>query len=122
MARSCGVCVHPSGRYHEQSFACASAQTGRAARISCRPNVDAGSFLRRSVHWFRSAAIGTQGWAVVCAGIHMSDIPASLFHPWKKRELLSVASLTRKDCLDFLRIGRRSDRYEDHDLSTAEGQ
>ena len=46
-----------------------------------------------------------KGGRVVCAGIHMSDIPgfpyASL---WEERELLSVANLTRKDGLDFLHI------------------
>jgi propanol-preferring alcohol dehydrogenase len=44
-----------------------------------------------------------KGGRVVCAGIHMSDIPtfpyASL---WEDRELLSVANLTRQDGLDFL--------------------
>ena len=44
-----------------------------------------------------------KGGRVVCAGIHMSDIPgfpyASL---WDQRQLLSVANLTRQDGLDFL--------------------
>ncbi|MBC7483568.1 MAG: zinc-dependent alcohol dehydrogenase family protein [Rhizobacter sp.] len=44
-----------------------------------------------------------KGGRVVCAGIHMSDIPgfpyASL---WEERQLLSVANLTRRDGLDFL--------------------
>jgi len=44
-----------------------------------------------------------KGGRVVCAGIHMSDIPgfpyASL---WEERQLLSVANLTRQDGLDFL--------------------
>lgn len=42
---------------------------------------------------------------VVCAGIHMSDIP---FFPyeilWEERQLKSVANLTRKDGDDFLKI------------------
>jgi len=45
------------------------------------------------------------GGRVVCAGIHVSDIPAfpySLLS--EERELLSVANLTRKDGLDFLRL------------------
>ena len=44
-----------------------------------------------------------KGGRVVCAGIHMSDIPSfpySLF--WEERQLLSVANLTRQDGLDFL--------------------
>jgi propanol-preferring alcohol dehydrogenase len=44
-----------------------------------------------------------KGGRVVCAGIHMSDIPS--FHYrllWEERELVSVANLTRKDGIDFL--------------------
>ena len=45
-----------------------------------------------------------KGGRVVCAGIHMSDIPCFPYHLlWEERELLSVANLTRKDGLDFLR-------------------
>jgi propanol-preferring alcohol dehydrogenase len=46
-----------------------------------------------------------KGGRVVCAGIHMSDIPTFPYSIlWDERELLSVANLTRKDGLDFLRI------------------
>ncbi len=46
-----------------------------------------------------------KGGRVVCAGIHMSDIPAFPYSIlWEERELLSVANLTRKDGVDFLRI------------------
>jgi len=46
-----------------------------------------------------------KGGRVVCAGIHMSDIPAFPYSIlWEERELLSVANLTRRDGLDFLRI------------------
>jgi propanol-preferring alcohol dehydrogenase len=42
---------------------------------------------------------------VVCAGIHMSDIPTFPYHLlWEERQLLSVANLTRQDGLDFLRL------------------
>ncbi len=44
-----------------------------------------------------------KGGRVVCAGIHMSDIPSFPYSIlWEERELLSVANLTRKDGLDFL--------------------
>ena len=40
---------------------------------------------------------------VVCAGIHMSDIPSFPYSLlWEERELLSVANLTRQDGIDFL--------------------
>ena len=44
-----------------------------------------------------------KGGRVVCAGIHMSDIPGFPYGIlWEERELLSVANLTRQDGLDFL--------------------
>jgi propanol-preferring alcohol dehydrogenase len=44
-----------------------------------------------------------KGGRVVCAGIHMSDIPRFPYSLlWEERELLSVANLTRQDGLDFL--------------------
>jgi len=45
-----------------------------------------------------------KGGRVVCAGIHMSDIPSFPYGLlWEERQLLSVANLTREDGLDFLR-------------------
>ncbi len=45
-----------------------------------------------------------KGGRVVCAGIHMSDIPGFPYALlWEERELLSVANLTRQDGIDFLR-------------------
>jgi propanol-preferring alcohol dehydrogenase len=44
-----------------------------------------------------------KGGRVVCAGIHMSDIPGFAYSLlWEERQLLSVANLTRQDGLDFL--------------------
>lgn len=46
-----------------------------------------------------------KGGRVVCAGIHMSDIPAFAYRDlWGERSLVSVANLTRKDAHDFLSI------------------
>lgn len=46
-----------------------------------------------------------KGGRVVCAGIHMSDIPGFPYRLlWQERQLVSVANLTRKDGEDFLRI------------------
>ncbi|HUE09976.1 MAG TPA: zinc-dependent alcohol dehydrogenase family protein [Steroidobacteraceae bacterium] len=45
-----------------------------------------------------------KGGRVVCAGIHMSDIPAFPYRLlWEERELKSVANLTRADGIEFLR-------------------
>lgn len=44
-----------------------------------------------------------KGGAVVCAGIHMSQIPALDYADlWGERTLVSVANLTRADALDYL--------------------
>ncbi len=49
-----------------------------------------------------------KGGRVVCAGIHMSDIPSVPYELlWEERQLLSVANLTRKDGLDFLALAPR---------------
>lgn len=46
-----------------------------------------------------------KGGRVVCAGIHMSDIPSFPYDIlWEERELLSVANLTRADGLEFLQL------------------
>ncbi|MGB8842721.1 MAG: zinc-dependent alcohol dehydrogenase family protein [Aliidongia sp.] len=46
-----------------------------------------------------------KGGRVVCAGIHMSDIPSFPYRLlWEERQLLSVANLTRQDGTDFLRL------------------
>jgi alcohol dehydrogenase, propanol-preferring len=46
-----------------------------------------------------------KGGRVVCAGIHMSDIPSFPYDLlWEERQLVSVANLTRQDGLDFLRL------------------
>jgi len=50
-----------------------------------------------------------KGGRVVCAGIHMSDIPSFPYHLlWEERQLVSVANLTRQDGLDFLKIVRQA--------------
>lgn len=46
-----------------------------------------------------------KGGCVVCAGIHMSDIPAFPYADlWGERSIRSVANLTRQDGLDFLAL------------------
>jgi propanol-preferring alcohol dehydrogenase len=46
-----------------------------------------------------------KGGRVVCAGIHMSDIPSFPYRLlWEERQIASVANLTRQDGIDFLRL------------------
>ncbi len=50
-----------------------------------------------------------KGGTVVCAGIHMSDIPSFPYDLlWEERRLVSVANLTRQDGLDFLRVAAQA--------------
>lgn len=50
-----------------------------------------------------------KGGRVVCAGIHMSDIPSFPYDIlWQERELVSVANLTRQDGLDFFPAARQA--------------
>jgi propanol-preferring alcohol dehydrogenase len=53
------------------------------------------------------AALGSvaPGGTVVCAGIHMSDIPGFPYQLlWRERRLVSVANLTRRDGEEFLAL------------------
>lgn len=46
-----------------------------------------------------------KGGSVVCAGIHMSDIPSFPYHLlWGERVVRSVANLTRKDAEEFFTV------------------
>ncbi len=50
-----------------------------------------------------------KGGVVVCAGIHMSDIPAFPYSLlWGERRLCSVANLTRQDGEEFLELAPRA--------------
>jgi len=48
------------------------------------------------------------GGRVVCAGIHMSDVPGFPYHLlWGERSVASVANLTRADGEEFMRLAAR---------------
>lgn len=49
-----------------------------------------------------------RGGVVVCAGIHMTDIPSFSYDDlWKERMIRSVANLTRRDGEEFLELAAR---------------
>lgn len=64
-----------------------------------------------------------KGGRVVCAGIHMSDIPSFPYADlWQERAIVSVANLTRGDGAEFLAVADRSGILpivETHPLSAA---
>ena len=46
-----------------------------------------------------------KGGRVVCAGIHMSDIPSFPYRLlWEERQIVSVANLTREDGMTFFEL------------------
>jgi propanol-preferring alcohol dehydrogenase len=50
-----------------------------------------------------------KGGRVVCAGIHMSDIPAFPYDIlWGERTVCSVANLTRQDAIDFIALAQQA--------------
>ncbi|WP_028346050.1 zinc-dependent alcohol dehydrogenase family protein [Bradyrhizobium murdochi] len=50
-----------------------------------------------------------KGGRVVCAGIHMSDIPSFPYRMlWEERRLLSVANLTRGDGTEFFKVAAQA--------------
>ena len=50
-----------------------------------------------------------KGGRVVCAGIHMSDIPSFPYSIlWEERQLLSVANLTRNDGAEFFKVAAQA--------------
>jgi propanol-preferring alcohol dehydrogenase len=64
-----------------------------------------------------------KGGRVVCAGIHMSDIPSFPYHLlWGERSICSVANLTRADGEQFMEVAARVDlrpSVEEFDLADA---
>jgi alcohol dehydrogenase, propanol-preferring len=58
----------------------------------------------------KALAAVKKGGTVVCAGIHMSNIPEFPYDLlWEERKLFSVANLTRQDGIDFLKIAAGAD-------------
>jgi propanol-preferring alcohol dehydrogenase len=67
-----------------------------------------------------------KGGRIVCAGIHMSDIPSFPYDIlWEERQIVSVANLTRQDGIDFLSLAPKipvqthTTRYDLRDANQA---
>jgi propanol-preferring alcohol dehydrogenase len=58
-----------------------------------------------------------KGGRVVCAGIHMSDIPSFPYHLlWGERSICSVANLTRSDAREFMRVANEIELHPEIEL------
>ena len=85
----------------------ASAPSGPAAATNCRPSSSTprSSSLRPASSSPRRSERLAPGGTVVCAGIHMTDIPSFPYEIlWGERSIRSVANLTRKDGEEFLAL------------------
>jgi propanol-preferring alcohol dehydrogenase len=77
-----------------------SAPEGLDAAIIFAP---AGSLVPRALRQVR------KGGRVVCAGIHMSEIPSFPYEIlWGEREVVSIANLTRADGREFMEVAARA--------------
>ena len=55
----------------------------------------------------RALRVVKKGGRVICAGIHMSDIPSFPYADlWQERQIMSVANLTREDGTSFFELAR----------------
>ncbi len=89
--------------------ACAGRSLGRRLGEIAPEKLDA-AIIYAPVGALVPIALGSvrKGGRVVCAGIHMTDIPAFPYDLlWEERELISVANLTRRDGEEFLDLAAR---------------
>jgi alcohol dehydrogenase, propanol-preferring len=105
MAAPFSVRVHPPGRSHGSNL---RANLGRCLGSDDLPPepLDAG-LIFAAVGDLAPQALKAvrKGGRVVCAGIHMTDIPSFPYRLlWEERQILSVANLTRDDGMSFLRL------------------
>ena len=107
-----GLCLHPAGRSRRRSSSpAASAPAGPAARTTMPPEPLDCAIIFAPVGALVPAALRAvrKGGRVVCAGIHMSDIPSFPYRLlWEERQIVSVANLTREDAREFLAVVARA--------------
>lgn len=93
-----------------QRFACALGAVWAGGSDASPPDpLDAALIFAPVGSLVPSALAATaRGGTVICAGIHMSDIPSFPYRLlWEERTVRSVANLTRKDGEEFLAIAGR---------------
>jgi alcohol dehydrogenase, propanol-preferring len=112
----CQVAVHQgrevyaftrAGDTRTQEFARSLGATWAAGSDEPPPNELDAAIIFASAGELVPAALSAlaPGGTVVCAGIHMSDIPSFPYEDlWHERTIRSVANLTRQDGYDFLEL------------------
>ncbi|MGD9896754.1 MAG: zinc-dependent alcohol dehydrogenase family protein [Candidatus Methylacidiphilaceae bacterium] len=84
--------------------------TWTGASTEASPNLLDAAILFAPVGELIPAALQVldRGGKIVCAGIHMSDIPSFPYRLlWEERQIVSVANLTRRDGEEFFSLARR---------------
>jgi propanol-preferring alcohol dehydrogenase len=109
LAGTLGLCIHAQGR-------CRGAETSAIPRHGLAEGSDElppvlldAAMIYAPVGALVPTALRAvrKGGRVVCAGIHMSDIPSFPYNIlWEERQLVSVANLTRSDGMEFFAISR----------------
>lgn len=92
---------------HARQFAHACGASWAGAVVEQPPEALASAIIFAPAGELVPAALACsrKGATIVCAGIHMSDIPAFPYRLlWGERCVRSVANLTRKDGVEFLRL------------------
>ncbi|AQS84714.1 MAG: zinc-dependent alcohol dehydrogenase family protein [Acetobacter aceti] len=95
------------GDTEKQAFARSLGAVWAGGSDEMPPELLDGAIIFASVGALVPAALKAirKGCRVVCAGIHMSEIPAFSYDIlWEEREIVSIANLTRQDGLDFLSL------------------
>lgn len=93
------------GDVRTQTFACTLGAVWAGGSDMAPPELLDAAILFAPVGALVPAALKVvrKGGRVICAGIHMSDIPSFPYTDlWDERQIRSVANLTRQDGIDFL--------------------
>lgn len=99
-----------SGDTEAQAFARSLGAVWAGDSTSMPPDTLDGAIIFATAGELVPAALRAirKGGRVVCAGIHMSDIPSFPYNIlWGEREICSIANLTRRDGEEFLPLAAR---------------
>ena len=112
LSREGGVRLHKTrGQRRGKHLLSTTARSGQVARTFVPLRNSMPQFCsRQSARWFRRRSRRLpKAEIIVCAGIHISDIPAFPYRLlWGQRAICSVANLTRRDGNEFFEMAERA--------------
>ena len=110
------LCLHAARRYRGAGFARSLGAVWAGGSDEMPPEPLDAAIIFAPVGALVPAALKAvkKGGAVVCGGIHMSDIPSFPYALlWEERQVRSVANLTRDDAHEFFAVAPKA-RHQDH--------